>query len=396
MPGRCTGVPDAAGRRREDEAVARSSAAPEPGPRQSSALTSVADALAVLLAGVPPVAPRNVALRAAEGKVLAAPLRAPGAVPEQAIALRDGFAVLAEDLVGASSFAPVMRSEPPPWVAIGDPLPAGCDAVLPHDAVSDAGGLTEMTAAVAPGEGVRRKGEDAAAGAVLREEGRVLRATDAAVAAALGLKTCAVREPRVRLLLGGAPDASTDFLLRFVASAGAQVMHQVVGERTRASAIVSRPPADLLLMARDRALGLDILARHGRVVAEALALRPGEAAACGRIGNTPVVIVPPRLEAALALALMLVRPCLDRLAGAAGPRPAPPRPLVRKISSRLGLTELVLFREAPGGLEPLAVGDVTLAAIAAAERWCAVPPQSEGHAAGELIETLPLWQNATA
>jgi molybdopterin molybdotransferase len=375
--------------------VVTGSATPGHEPRQN-ALTSVADALAALLADVPPVAARTVALRAAEGKVLAAPLHAPGPVPERSIALRDGFAVRAEDLVGASSFGPVMRPEAPPWVWIGEALPAGCDAVLPPDAVSEAGAFVEITASVAPGEGIRRRGEDAPGGAVLREAGQVLRASDAAVAQAAGVKTCAVREPRVRLLLGGAADASTDFLLRFVASAGAQVMHQAVGERTRAGAIVSTPPADLLLMAGDRALALDILARHGVVVAEALALRPSEAAACGRIGRTPVVIVPPRLEAALALALMLVRPCLDRLAGAAAAPAPPPRPLVRKIASRLGLTELVLLREAPGGLEPLAVGDVTLAAIAAAERWCAVPPQSEGYAAGELIETLPLWQNGPA
>jgi molybdopterin biosynthesis enzyme len=384
---------DAAGR---IEAVLTGSAAPGREPRAAGPLTSVADALAALLADLPPVGPRTVAHRAAEGKVLAAPLRAPGPVPERSIALRDGFAVLAEDLVGASSFAPAMRAEPPPWVSLGDALPAGCDAVLPPDVVSEGGGFAEITASIAPGEGVRRKGEDAAPGAMLREAGRVLRASDAAVAQAAGVKTCAVREPRVGLLLGGAPDASTDVLLRFVASAGAQVTHQTVGERTRASAIVSTPPADLLLMAGDRALALDILARHGAVAAQALALRPGEAAACGRIGRTPVVIVPPRLEAALALALVLVRPCLDRLAGVAATAPAPTRALVRKISSRLGVTELVLLRETPGGLEPLAVGDVTLAAIGAAERWCAVPPQSEGYAAGELIETLPLWQNPSA
>ena len=40
--------------------------------------------------------------------------------------------------------------------------------------------------------------------------------------------------------------------------------------------------------------------------------------------------------------------------------------------------------------EMVACGDLTLCAMAAADAWLAVPPDSEGCAAGELVEALPL------
>lgn len=365
--------------------ASRSDSAPARG-ATSAALVPVGEALAALLAGVAPVAPRTLPLRAGEGRVLAAPLQASGPVPPAAVALRDGFAVAAEAVVGAAAYAPVFLSAPPPWVAAGERLPPGTDCVLPPDAVADTAGMAEVTASAAPGEGVRRAGEDAPAGAMLRETGETLRALDLAAAEAAGLKTCSVREPRLRVLsVAARPDPTSDFLQRFAVLAGAQVVNQQIGERTRDNAVAGAPPADLILMAGDMRLAGEILARHGAVTAPGLALRPGEGTLCGRIGAAPVVIVPPRLDVALALALLILRPCLDRLADARPPSPAR-APLTRKIASGLGLTELALLRETTAGFEPLAVGDLPLAAIAKADAWLAVPPDSEGFAAGELVE----------
>ena len=55
-------------------------------------MRALPEALAALGASLAPVAPRIVPLAEAEGKILAEPLRAPGPVPERAIALRDGVA----------------------------------------------------------------------------------------------------------------------------------------------------------------------------------------------------------------------------------------------------------------------------------------------------------------
>jgi molybdopterin biosynthesis enzyme len=358
---------------------------------EASPLISLAEALSRLLAGVATVEPRRVPLRAAEGKVLAAPLQAPAAVPARPVALRDGWAAAAVEIVGASPYSPAFLAQPPAWVAAGDELPPGADCVLPPDAVTEAAaGAVEVTASAPPGEGVRRAGEDAAAQATLRRAGERLRAIDLSVGATAGVEVCPVREPRVRVLLvGGRPSPSSDYLQRFAVQAGARVEHQAFRERTRLSVIMSTPPADLLLMIGDIGLAADVLAAEGEVLARGVALRPGEGTLCGRFGATPAIVVPPRLEAALAVALTLVRPCIAHLARAE-PEPPVRATLVRKIASALGLTEVALLRRAADGLEPLACGDLTLAAIAAADAWLAVPPDNEGFAAGELAEAFPL------
>jgi molybdopterin biosynthesis enzyme len=103
-----------------------------------------------------------------------------------------------------------------------------------------------------------------------------------------------------------------------------------------------------------------------------------------------VILVPGRFEAALAVTLMLVIPCLDYLMDATPRRATVSGSLTRKVASMVGLTDLVLLRKVEQGLEPLTTGDVTLTAIAAADAWLAVPPGSEGFAAGETVTAFPL------
>jgi molybdopterin biosynthesis enzyme len=102
------------------------------------------------------------------------------------------------------------------------------------------------------------------------------------------------------------------------------------------------------------------------------------------VGATPAILVPGFIDAVLAAMLMLL-PCLDHLMGAAPRLPCLAGPLTRKVSSAIGMSEIVLLRRVGEGLEPLAAGDLTLAAIAGADAWLAVPPDSEGYAAGETV-----------
>jgi molybdopterin biosynthesis enzyme len=65
-------------------------------------------------------------------------------------------------------------------------------------------------------------------------------------------------------------------------------------------------------------------------------------------------------------------------------------PLARKVVSDPGLSDLVLLRRAKaadgsGVWEPLATGDIPFAAIAHADAWLLVEPESEGYAAGRMI-----------
>ena len=57
------------------------------------------------------------------------------------------------------------------------------------------------------------------------------------------------------------------------------------------------------------------LAREGRLAVHGMALTPGETAAFGFVGARPVLLLPGRLDAALAVWLTVGRRMLERLAG---------------------------------------------------------------------------------
>ena len=62
-----------------------------------------------------------------------------------------------------------------------------------------------------------------------------------------------------------------------------------------------------------------------------------------------------------------------------------PLPLARKIASSVGIAEIVLLKKTDDAWMPLATGDLSLDAIAAADAWLAVPGGSEGYAAGTPV-----------
>jgi molybdopterin biosynthesis enzyme len=113
--------------REQNHAVTATSPSPEFRP---SPLTPVEAALAALLESCRPVEPEETPVAEAIGAVLADPLRAPGPVPRRALALRQGWAVNAADIVGASPYAPMPFAGTPAFVQTGDALPPGTDAVL--------------------------------------------------------------------------------------------------------------------------------------------------------------------------------------------------------------------------------------------------------------------------
>jgi molybdopterin biosynthesis enzyme len=100
----------------------------------------------------------------------------------------------------------------------------------------------------------------------------------------------------------------------------------------------------------------------------------------------PVLILPGRFDAALAVFLTLGRYLVARLAGAQEDEPKIQLKLVRKITSQPGFAEFVTLRREKEGAVPLSSGPSTLAALARADGWLLVPPGSEGYAAGATVE----------
>jgi molybdopterin biosynthesis enzyme len=103
----------------------------------------------------------------------------------------------------------------------------------------------------------------------------------------------------------------------------------------------------------------------------------------------PVLLLPGRIDAALAAWLLLGERMLARLAGSREqPRGLTAR-LTRKVASKLGLAELIPVRLRGADAEPLGSSYLALQTIMQADGWILVPADREGHPAGTSVVVRP-------
>ena len=364
-----------------------------PSQRLPASLTPLETALAALLRDLAPVMPIKLPLTEALGCIAAdmPPLKPH---PPHDVAAADGWALRANDLVGASSYSPLPLAASPVWVEAGDPMPDACDCVLDSDSVDQSGPLVQVLAEAIPGQGVRRAGGDIAGGTAVVEAGRRVLARDLLIARAAGMQSLSVRRPRVRVVnIPAAGEAVTAQLIAESArKAGADASCIEAAGRDAGSIAkaIDAGGCDLLLTIGGSGVGrtdatVTALAQRGEAIAHGIALQPGRTTAVGRIGTTPVVALQGAPDQAFAAWWALALPVLDRLSGRR-PRQSLNLPLERKIASGVGIAEIALLRRKHGSWVTLAVGDFSLDAIARAEAWLVVSGGAEGFAAGAPVD----------
>lgn len=187
------------------------------------AICNVHDARLQILQAVQPLPGRRESLSAALGCVLAGDVVSTVDLPAWDNSSMDGYAVRAADVNSAGGNNPIHLRvagevaagtaattpvEPLTCARIftGAPIPPGADAVVmqeetrPHHE-----GYIAILEAAEPGENIRRRGEDVAAGTVALRAGTLLGPGQLAMAAAIGCAELEVRpRPRVGLLVTGA------------------------------------------------------------------------------------------------------------------------------------------------------------------------------------------------
>jgi molybdopterin molybdotransferase len=360
--------------------------------RLPASLTALEAALAALLDDLEPVAATDLPVREALGCVTAE-MTPVGAHPPHNVALVDGWALRASDLVGASAYSPLPLTTAARWVEAGDPIPDGCDCVIDADGIDQSGPIPQVVTDVPPGHGVRRRGADFPDGFMITP-GIPLRPLDILFGRAAGLEKMNVLRPRLRVVNVPAAngDTGTAQLIHGVTrGAGADVTFATAKSRDAASIAVEleTTACDLLVTIGGSGVGrtdATVLAigQRGEVIAHGLALRPGATSAIGRIGGTPVVALSGSAASALATWWTLGLPVLDRLSGRQ-PREATILPLARKLASSVGIAEIALLERDNDSWAPLALGDLSFQAIVKASAWLAIPGNSEGFAAGTPV-----------
>jgi molybdopterin biosynthesis enzyme len=286
-----------------------------------ASLTPLETAVATLLHEIEAVAPEELPLVEALGCV-AAKMAALPAAPARDLAGVDGWAVNANDVVGASSYSPLAVARPPTWVDVGDAMPQHCDCVLDVGAVDTSGPIVEIIVEGMPGQGVRRAGSDIAVDRPAIASGHLIRPRDLLTARTAGLETLNVRRPRLRIVNLPGGTATARLIADHARANGAHVTEIETAARDAASIADVLDPvgSDLLIAVGGSGVGrndatVSALARRGEVLAHGVALQPGRTAAIGRAGAVPVLVMPGTPDHALAAWFTLALPALERLSG---------------------------------------------------------------------------------
>ena len=360
-------------------------------------LTPLSALLALIAREVKPVTPRALDLGVAVGRILANDVLA-SVRPSAPLALVDGWAINAESTLDAGGYAPALLATVPPKVEVGQAMPPGTDSVAPLDAVQVENGRAEALAPVSPGDGVLPAGGDCLAAPPLRLAGERLRGVDLAAFAAAGVTRVTVRQPRLRVVplrLNSMVGAAARLIAGDIERRGGVARLDETGDLSVAM-VADNVDAFIAIGGTGsgrRDTSINTLARDGKVVVHGVALTPGETTAFGFSGRRPVLLLPGRLDAALSSWLVLGRQVLAHLGGADTAKIedlAPALPLARKVTSVVGLAEVVPVRRNGDRVEPVAHKYLPLSALTRADGWILVPAESEGYSAGALVSVWPL------
>src|SRR5437899_126441 len=175
------------------------------------------DALARILAGVPPLPSVDVAILDALGLVLDEEVVADRDVPPFRNSAMDGYAVRARDVADAPASVRVIGGiaagrSPTRTVGPGEamrimtgaPVPEGADTVVRVEDTDNRSDVVTINAATPPGTAVRHAGEDLRRGETVVARGTVLRAAEIGLLASVGrAQARVIKRPRVAVFSTG-------------------------------------------------------------------------------------------------------------------------------------------------------------------------------------------------
>lgn len=313
-------------------------------------------ALAHMAALVTPIhETQTLPLVQAFGRITASDVVSPLDVPGFDNSAMDGYGVRLADLatgkplpVAGKAFAGQPFQGPWPAgtcarIMTGAPVPDGCEAVIMQEqaSVSDAG--VTFSAAVKPGQNIRRRGEDIRRGASVLSAGQRLTVAELPLLASLGIgEVSVVRKVRAavfstgdELQLPGQPlgegqiyDTNRLAVHLMLEQLGCEVINLgIIRDDPRALQAAfeqADSQADLVISSGGVSVGeadytKQILDTLGEIHFWKLSIKPGKPFAFGRLKNSWFCGLPGNPVSATLTFYQLVQPLLARLSGQASP-----------------------------------------------------------------------------
>jgi putative molybdopterin biosynthesis protein len=374
---------------------------------------------ALAAAGAPAVRSERVALADALDRVSARPVFARLSSPHYHACAMDGIAVASRTTVGARETAPLeLQLDRDAFIVdTGDPLPAGCDAVVMIEHVEQRrAGWVAIRAAVPPFEHVRALGEDFVATEAVVPKRRRLDAVDLAAIAAAGVTHVeVVARPRVTVITtgdelvdpaterparGAIVDSNAVLLAASIQTYGGQALlvARVPDDpaRLREAVAAALADSDAIVVNAGSSAGREdftasTLAQFGEVLVHGVAIRPGHPLVLA-VSPTglPLLGIPGYPVSAAICCELFLRPLVTSLAQRDHPDERDVEvELTRKLYSPLGEDEFVRVVAARVGerivATPLRRGAGVITSLSRANAIVVVPRFCEGVAAGDRV-----------
>lgn len=380
----------------------------------------------------------RVHLRAALGRVLAADVASPFAVPGHTNSAMDGYAVAGASLpasgtgeltVAGSSFAGhpfagLVQSGQCVRIMTGAVMPDGADTVLPQEHVEK---VSEHVIRVddrhRTGQNVRQAGEDIREGDVVLRSGHRLTPSDLGLLASLGVGEVAVtRRPRVaffstgdelrsigeRLEPGEIYDSNRYTLYGMLTGLGVDLIDMGVvpdtPDATLAAFRRAAANADVVITSGGVSVGeadyiKDSVTALGSIEFSKVAMKPGRPLTFGRIGEAFFFGLPGNPVSVMVTFYLYVQPALRRLAGESAVEPLILRARCEsKLRKKPGRTEYqrgILSADTAGDLVVARTGPQgsgILTSMAQANCFIVLPADFGTVEAGTPVPVIPFGE----
>jgi molybdenum cofactor synthesis domain-containing protein len=296
--------------------------------------------------------------RQSYGRVAAKDILSPSDVPNQATSHMDGFAVLSDDLKGASQAAPVelrIVGEIGPVsrsglkighgeaarVATGAPLPEGADTVVQAEQATVKGKRVSVGFAPYKGRWVFSRGHDLRKGAVVLRKGQRIRAQDVGRFLSLGFSRVWVyRKPMVAILASGSEltdstpkkgqirNSHSPIFIELVRVLGCNPVDEGIAKdvpnqvSSKLRQALRRSDFVLTLggtsVGRRDVVGKAVSRLHPDVSYHGIRMDRGRVAGFAAVKGKPVLMMPGPIQGAMNAFLLFGVPTIDLLTGATG------------------------------------------------------------------------------
>ena len=395
--------------------------------RPFGALLAFKEAKAIVDANIQPITrTESVRLDDAVGRVLAGDLTAKLSVPPFDRAAMDGYAVRAEDTVGAGQFNPkvlkvmaqvnagdvsAVAVSPGTCIQIstGAMLPKGADSVVMVEDTEAIEGSVKIFKPTYPKENVGKIGEDIKEGTAMLKDGAFLDAGKIGVLASQGLTKVTVYEkPKVAVIPSGEEvvaigkklkegqlyDINTHTVSAVVnANGGEAYAFTVMGDRADVirGTIAEAMKFDLMVVSGGSSVGerdllTGVLQGWGQVFFHGLQVKPGKPTLFAVVEGKPLMGMPGYPTSCLLNSYLLVLPAVRKMAH------LPPRtgqtvmlPLARRVQGSVGRRQFLPVRIENGEATSAFKQSGAITSIANADGYIEVPENVDNVEKGEMV-----------